>query len=277
MSSLCIALFFLFVSVQPLRAAVIFYLEKTSPTSTQPEQMQFTVNGEQLRMDGAEEAGSTSHAVIYRGDRNEADKTMMILNHAEKQVMIIDRQSVRAMATQMSKMMQQMQDRMKNLPPEVRAQVGNMMPQLGPHTPDTSKPVIKETGKKDRVSGYACTEYEVLLDDKTHVICATSWRHIPSGQDVHAVVQDMNGFVQELLETFKQSWPMMGDMMRPLMGMEMKRGFPVRIREMQHGKIVWETQLRHIDEKTRVAPTLFEPPAGYRVQRMGLRERETKP
>ena len=276
MTPLCIALFFVLLSVQPLRAAVVFYVEKTSPSSAQPEQVQLTVDGKQLRMDAADNATGTSHSVIYRSNRNDADKEMMILHHAEKQVMIINRQSVRAMATQMSNMMQQMQGQMKNLPPEVRAKMGNMMPQVGMQTPDRLNPVIKETGKQDRVNGYACKEHEVLRDDKTHVICATAWRHMPSGREVHAVIQDMNQFVQELLVTFKQASPMMGDMMTPLVGMEMERGFPVRIREVQNNELVWETQLRNVDKKPSVDATLFEPPAGYRTQRMGLIGRESR-
>ena len=271
MSPFYLVLLVIIVGVSPLWAGVVFHVEQTSSDSARTELMQFTVDGKRFRIDMQNASGQSTNSLIYRGDRDTANKEMMILDHSEKRAIVMNREAVRAMAVQMNQMMQQMQAQMKNLPPDVRAKMGPMMPQAMGQNPESSKPQIRETGRKGKVNGYACKEYEIVREDGKQVVCATAWRNIPGGDEAREVMQDMNQFLQEVMSAFKHSSSMLGNVPNTMMGMDMARGYPLRIKDLHNDKVVAESILQSVKKHRNIDPTMFEAPAAYRTQSLNMR------
>jgi len=91
------------------------------------------------------------------------------------------------MANRMSEAMKQMEETLKNVPPEQREMVERMMQgrMKGMPTPTAprSEPTVRSLGQSDIVSGIRCDWKEVSRDDIVELkVCVCDWKDIPGGR-----------------------------------------------------------------------------------------------
>ncbi len=99
------------------------------------------------------------------------DDTIYAINHKDKSYIAMDRESMKRMADQINPRLKMLQEHMKNMTPEQRAQMEKM---LGGRMPLASaarrrtKQEIKRTSRNDKIGGYSCTYVEVLRRRRAH-------------------------------------------------------------------------------------------------------------
>jgi hypothetical protein len=105
------------------------------------------------------EMDSKTNAVITRMDQEK----MYFLDLGEKTYWTMTYAEFEAQMKEASDQMAQLRDKMKDMPEEQRKMIEKMM-----GNPATKDPVIvvKKTGERKTVSGYACTRYNVAADGK---------------------------------------------------------------------------------------------------------------
>ena len=92
-----------------------------SPAS--PGQITGKVKDDNLRMDFFENGKQPEGSMIYRGDKKE----IIMINHNDKTYMILDQAAMDALAKQLEQVMSQMNEAMKNMPPDQRAKMEEML------------------------------------------------------------------------------------------------------------------------------------------------------
>jgi hypothetical protein len=207
--------------------------------------------------------------MIYRGTQRE----MIVLNHRDRTYMVLDRAAIQALAGQLNQAMGQMQETLRNVPPEQRAameqMMGNRMPSR--QAPERSPAQVRRTGDFAKCFGYPATRYEVWRDGrKVREMYVTDWQNIDGGRDVAAAFVDMGRFAQELAAVLPggNTGPANSFDDSIFTVMDQIDGFPVGVREYRaDGTIEQEWALRSA-KRQRIDPATFEPPAGYRRQQM---------
>jgi len=214
-----------------------------------------------------------NHMRVENPERNERE-TAVLIDAASKRVTIIDdrnktymemteadRQRMRA---QMDAMRAQMQERMKNMPPEQRARIEGMMGPAGPggaagaHKPQewTFKPL----GQKKTINGFACEMYEVSEDGKPREEdCISPWSAgLVKKEDFAAIAK----FAQEMVDELGSS--RMAGRREGIFGrLEKAPGLPIsRVPIEEDGQRGEEEQVKSI-KRGSIPASVFATPAGY--------------
>ena len=245
-------------------AGVVFHLETTFPNQTEkaPRTDSMLVEGNKLKMTmvGAEH---TQSAVIYRGDRQE----ILLINDGDHTWRAMDKATMINLGQQINPAMEQMQKQMeqalKNMPPERRAMMEKMFARQGVGPGMMAGKIdmqVKKTGETQTINGYPCVKYETWQNDrKVAEHWVTDWKRIPGTQEAQAVFQDMAAFSRDVGKgAFKGS----GGPTSFLESMGKIEGYPVLTRIFSDGRIVTESRLTAVKEK-QVSVEEFEPPKDY--------------
>ncbi len=106
------------------------------------------------------------------------DDTIYAISHKDKSYIAMDRASMKRMAEQLNPALQMLQERMKTMTPEQRAQMEKMMGTKIPNGEAEPAPEIKRTSRNDKINGYSCTYVEVreagALTDELCVVPASA-------------------------------------------------------------------------------------------------------
>ena len=257
----------------PLGAGVVYEIEVTDHEQSPPvvESMEISAEGRNLKMGIPSGGQSGKGEMIFRGDRRE----MVVVDHDNKSYMVIDEAMIETIAGQLSGVMSQMEEALKNVPEKQRAMVEKMMKQRMPQQAEIPKrPVaeVRKTGDRAGKNGYPSVRYEVWVSDaKVRDLWVTDWDNIEGGDDVADVFRDMADFFAEMLDA-------VGEMAGGLGGMGADtsifndfssiEGFPVVTEEFaDDGSLENESALRSAKRQT-IDPDAFEPPSGYKRQEM---------
>ena len=122
--------------------------------------------------------------------------TITILDDKRKQYREMDKESIKKMSAKANDAMAMMNERMKNMTPEQRAQMEKMM---GKHIPggltNDGKPDVwdaKDTGKSDTVEGRKCQVWTLsrngaLLEE----LCVVPYKSLPGTEDLEKAIKAM--------------------------------------------------------------------------------------
>ena len=103
-----------------------------------------------------ETQGAQRSTMIFKND------TIYAINHQDKSYYAMDRESMKRVADQLNPALKMIQERMKDMTPEQRAQMEKMM---GGSLPGAEKKTqLKRTARTDKVSGHSCSYVQVLED-----------------------------------------------------------------------------------------------------------------
>jgi hypothetical protein len=243
---------------------VVFHIETTFPQRGEmtPRTGTMMVEGNKLKM-SMDDEGNKQPTVIYRGDREE----MLLVNNGDRTWRVMDKATMIHLGQQITPAMEQMQKQMeealKNMPPERRAMMEKMFAGQGldPGMIGGKREMhIKKTGETQTINGYPCVKYETWQgSEKVAEHCVTDWKRVPGSQEAQGVFKDMADFSREVWQgAFKGG----GGPASFFESMGKMEGYPVLTKIFSDGTIVTETRLTGVEEK-KVPVQEFDPPEGY--------------
>ena len=226
------------------------------------------VDGKDLKMTITSGGDQEKNEMIFRGERRE----MVVVDHDDRSYMVIDEAMIESIGEQLSGYEAQMREALKDVPPEQRAMVEQMMKGRMPppaKAPARSKVEFRNTGERDTKNGYPSVKYEATTDGrKTQEFWVTDWDNVDGGDDAVEAFQAMAGFFKQM----RDSMPSFGvdedadD--NPFEHMQEMDGFPVLTYEYaSDGSIAGESSLRSSTRRA-VDPAEFEPPSAYKRREM---------
>ena len=256
------------LALAPALAGVVYEIEVTDHEQSPPksESIQAAVEGRNLKLGIASGGRGKQGHMIYRGDRRE----MVVVDHENRSYDVIDEAAMKQIAGQLGNAMGAMEEALKNLPKERRAQIEAMMKQRMPQQPAARpRSELKKTGEKAVQNGYPCVKYEVLREGrKIRELWVTDWSNIEGGDDVVDAFEDMADFFSELMDSIPDFGQGGSSGDAAFWHMKEIGGFPVVTREFDDdGSLEGESTLRSARRQT-LDPAAFEPPSGYKRRSM---------
>jgi hypothetical protein len=255
------------VCLAPLQARAadgVLLVQKVTMGGSPAQTHQIEIEAHRMRMDTGGMRGAGSQAVVFDGTR----QVMLMIDDTNKTYSEMTKADLDALSAQVSGAMSQMQDAMKNLPPEQRAQVEAMMKGRGAGGRAmgggaaggaASKVQYKKVGT-DTVGKWTCDKYEGYADgQKTTEICTVDPKVLGFSAADFAVTKDLAAFFEKL--------PGMGSRQMFRIGTAEEQGFsgvPVRSTTTVGGQTVTS---EITDVKRQPFPdSMFQVPAGYAKQ-----------
>lgn len=202
--------------------------------------------------------GSQHGGMILKGG------VIYILDDKRKAYREMDKATMKATMDKAGAAMAQMQERMKNMPPEQRAQMEKMM---GGNMPGMmgGKPKVytsRDTGKTDTSEGRKCSVWHMLADGAVYEeLCVVPFSTFPGKEDFEKTFKEIG----EAFSGMASAFPGAGDQVKARSAV---KGYPVRVRPFANGQPSGkETVLKSWTEESIPAAT-FEIPAGYQKREM---------
>lgn len=225
------------------------------------------VKGSNIKMDSHDNSDKLENSMIYRGDRD----IMIMVDHNDKSYVVMDKQTMEKLSGKLNNAMAQMEEAMKNVPPEQREMMKKMMKDKMPGMSgkNHTEPVLKKSGS-GTVNGYSCTKYDIYKGNELiRKHCITSWNNIKGGQEISTVMLEMSQFMDEMTRTFADAAGPFGSSLEFEMNVFNKlkemNGFPVKSVELDNGKQESESVFKS-SQITTVDSAVFDPPSGYNRQ-----------
>ena len=249
---------------------VIFDMDQKDAGSETAGRSEGKVKGQNIRLDYYEKGEMIDGSMIFRGDQ---DKLIMI-NHDDKTYIVLDEAAMEALGSRMDQVMNEMEEALKEVPPEKREMVRKMMKERMPGMADSEEePQIKKAGS-GKVGEYSCTKYDVYKGDvKIMQHCVAPWSKIKGGDEMKSAMLAMGDFMDTMAEKFSSSSSFAGpgvqserNMFKQLRKLD---GFPVQTIMYQQGEVIGESSLVSSKEET-VDASAFEPPKGYNPQTFNM-------
>ena len=195
------------------------------------------------------------------------DGTMYVIDDADKSYIAFDKATMEKLAVKINAAMAQMQEQLAKLPPEQRAQMEAMLPNMAG---GDKKWVVEaiDTGKSDKVDGRACRVWDVKrngeLDDQ---MCVVPYASLPGKENFQAMFANF----AKVFEEMAKSVPMLSGMMTNEFDAQAKvNGFPVRTRGYENGKLGNTEHNVRVWREEAIPASMFEVPAGYKQKQMPM-------
>jgi len=190
------------------------------------------------------------------------DDTIYAISHKDKSYVAMDRASMKRMAEQLNPALKMLQERMKTMTPEQRAQMEKMMGTKLPNGEAEPAPEIKRTSRNDKINGYSCTYVEVReAGTLTDELCVVPANALKGSAELMASAQKMSVLVKDMMASMDAPW-LKQMAQKQVQNFEAIGGIPVISRHFVDGKPQNETTLAKISSEA-LAAALFEVPAGY--------------
>jgi hypothetical protein len=245
------------LAASPLHAAdgVLIVERTTTGGNTRTNQIQ--IEKERMRAESAD--GQT---VVFDGAR----QVLWLINEGRKSYSEMTKADVDRMSGQMNDAMAKMQEQLKSLPPEQRAQVEAMMKGRGMPAmaaAQTAKTEYRRTGS-DKVGTWACDKYDgTRSGQKVSELCTVDPKVIGFSMDDFQVSKQLMEFFQKLV-------PQGADRMFAIgtAGDQGFSGVPVRRIGFNNGQQQSVTEITQFTRQNFPA-SVFEVPAGYQKEAFG--------
>jgi hypothetical protein len=195
------------------------------------------------------------------------DGTMYVIDDSDKTYIAFDKATMEKLAVKINAAMAQMQEQLAKLPPEQRAQMEAMLPNMGG---GDKKWVVEaiDTGKSDKVDGRSCRVWDVKrngeLDDQ---MCVVPYSSLPGKENFQAMFANF----AKVFEEMAKSVPMLSGMMTNEFAAQAKvGGFPVRTRGYENGTLGGTEHNVRVWREEAIPASMFDVPAGYKQKQMPM-------
>jgi hypothetical protein len=222
-----------------LRAQV----ESTRVDTGEIEHQEILLDAERLRVNMTGKDTNRSFIFLTDGGHDR----MVMLDKKRNEYSQVDQQTVNQVSDQMKGVMAQMQEKMKNMPPEQREMMEKMMKgKMGQMAGRGAAPVhtVYTAKGSGSVNGFSCTRYEgVRGTEKVADICAAKPSDLRFSPSDFQVFEKMKEFAASMQSAFTNM--IGGGNYRPVgeLGYE---GFPIESTTYSEGKIETKSELKSI-------------------------------
>lgn len=213
-----------------------------------------TLDGDHVRIDHPDRSERATTTIL-----DAAAKKVLLVNDHEKSYSELTEADRQKLQSQMDGMRSQMKDRLKDVPPEQRQKIEEMMAKRG-GGPAAKEHILKfeALGARKTINGFACDMYRKLEDGKVREeLCAAPWSAgLVQKSDFAAVGK----FAASMMQDFGGP----GRARRnPLAELDQYPGIPIsRVSIDEGGKRGDEDQIKSI-KRGAVPAAQFGVPAGY--------------
>lgn len=257
-----VSLMILLVASSTIYAGVEMDLVSRDAGGKTTQTMKVYAQAGKVRIEDSGESADREMSMIFLEDE------FVIIDHAEKSYVVMDEAMMAEMGTQINSAMQQMQEQLKNLPPEQRAMVeemmkGKMKSMMGGS--EEKQPVrVEKTGMGEWESE-PCTQFAVRQNDELlQEVCAAELSDVKGATEAKQAFESMARFMTRLAESMPEI--VAGSLAEtPMALMDQIDGFPVRTTHYEEGEFSQETTLEGIAEMDLDA-SIFTAPEGYTKQ-----------
>jgi hypothetical protein len=191
--------------------------------------------------------------------------TIYMLDDKRKSYSEMDKATLQRTMDEAGGAMKEMQEQLKQMPPEQRAQMekmmGNNMPGMG--SGPKAVYVSKDTGRSDTVEGRKCRVWNLLKNGKLQEeLCVVPFSSLPGKEDLQKAFREL----ADAFEGLASSMPGAGDAAKARNAIN---GYPVRTRSYDDAgkQRAMEEVMKSWTEESIPAAT-FNVPAGYRKEPM---------
>jgi hypothetical protein len=205
-------------------------------------------------------AGGRKMTMIFDG----TEQVLRTVDDETKSYSEMTKADVDKLSGQMSGAMAQMQEQMKNLPPETRARMEEMMKGRGAAMPGpTGTPTAYKNVGTDKVGKWTCDKYEGSRDGvKVSEVCTVAPAALGFAASDFAVTKQMAEFFSKLV-------PQGADQLFQV-GSETPNSFagvPVRTVTFRNGAVSSTTEITDVSRQN-IPDSAFAVPAGYQKRDM---------
>ena len=250
---------------------VVFNMDQKELDTGTTNRFEGKVKGQNIRLDFYQKGDVRDGSMVFRGDQGK----LIMINHEDKTYIVLDEAAMEALGSRMDQVMSQMEEALKDVPPEEREMIRKMMKKKMPGMSgvEAQEPRIEKVGS-GKVGGYSCTKYDIYKgDEKTMQHCVAPWGKIDGGSEMKSAMLGMGDFMDQMAERFSSSSSIAGpgvqnerNMFKQLRKLD---GFPVQTIIYVQDEVVGESNLVSSKKET-VDLAEFEPPSGYSLQSIDM-------
>jgi hypothetical protein len=227
------------LATTPLFAGVRIQMQNTDLATNKTNTQTIMLDNTRLRVDSDEK---TSMMFLTDGGRNR----MVILDKAGNTYQEMDEQTMKQMADQMSGAMAQMDAAMKNMPPEQRKMMEQMMEGKMPQAAAAAPKTVYSAKGSGTVNGFSCTKYDgVRGAEKVSEVCAASPSQIKIAPNDYQIFEKMKQFFSSLMDSMKNS-PFGANMQSASLTEAGFEGFPVQRTTFRNGQAADRMELKSV-------------------------------
>jgi hypothetical protein len=203
----------------------------------------------------------TDQVVIFRQDK----ERFWIINNKDKTYHEMTKQDVQKIEAQMDSAMAMMQEQMKNLPPEQRKMMEQMMQgKMSATVPEEPKIAYKKVASGEKINRWTCDKYEGSAKGDREEIWTTDWRQAGLTESDFKVMQSAGEFFAGL--------PQQQPFMYKVGSKEWEKehgypGLPIRTIRYSGAQVQHRTEIKEI-RRQDFAVSLFELPGGLQKKEM---------
>jgi len=241
--TLCAGLAFLAMAALPLFAGKRIQTETTNLSDKTTKQQELLLDATRFRTN----YGNTSVMFLTDGGRNR----LVMLDKTRNEYTEIDQQTMDQMGQAMQGISAQMEAAMKDMPPEQRAQMQQMMEQMmkGKMPQAAAAPARTSYAAKGRgtANGFACTNYEGTRGgQKVAEVCAAQPADLKLAPAEFQVFRKMQEFTAGLTQALQNSPMATGINLN--MGDAGVDGFPVQRTTFQNGQATEQEAIKSVTD-----------------------------
>jgi hypothetical protein len=237
----------------------IVIVQKTTVGGGAPQTHRVQIDAKRMRAEAVGPDGGKT-VVVFDGTR----EVMMLIDDAKKSYTEMTKADIDALGAQMSGVMAQLQEQMKNMPPEQRAQIEAMMKGRGASLPGAApaRTQYRKAGT-GTVGKWTCDKYEGYSGEKkVSEICTVDPKVLGFAEADFAVSKEMAAF-------FKKIVPAGAAEMFSVGSVELGfQGVPVRT-VTTSGSTTTTTEMTEVSRQA-FPDSVFQAPAGYQKTDMGM-------
>ncbi len=201
--------------------------------------------------------GEDANTMIYRKDKG----LFWVINKGDNTYSEITRQDIKKMKKQMDSAMSRMQEQMRNMPPQQRQMMAQMMKGRMPSKP--AKTVFRKGRSGVKVNKWKCTEYSGFRQgEKVRSIWTADWKKLGMSRDDIDVINGMSEFFEGLAgKNNKESFMRVGS--RRWEHDKGYAGVPVKTVTYKNGRKMHVSELKAVKRKN-FSSSLFDLPGGLK-------------
>jgi hypothetical protein len=199
---------------------------------------------------------SDNRVALYRQDKN----LFWILDLKEKTYLEFTKADVERMGQQMDGAMKQMEEAMKDMPPEQRAMMEGMM--KGKMPASESKVTFKKVASGQQVGQWTCAQYQGDRNGKkVQDVWTTDWKSLGITESDFTVLMEMSKFWEGLSKFATSHFKISGDQAAE----DQYPGVPVKTVDYEDGKAAGSSELQGVQRQDLDA-AMFNLPAGFKKE-----------